>query len=161
MKILLAIDGSPSSNAAVAEVARWPWPASSEVRIVTVDAPVEASLLKSRDRSVFDELMSQQREESNRRLTHAMALLAERAPGLKVTMSLLEGWPKDAIVLDAERWGADRVIVGSHGYGPIRRFFLGSVSMFVAHHAPCSVLIVRNPPEISPDSTRPAGIEGA
>src|SRR5688572_8106279 len=35
MKILLAIDGSPCSDAAVAEVARRPWPAGTVVKVLT------------------------------------------------------------------------------------------------------------------------------
>jgi nucleotide-binding universal stress UspA family protein len=115
-----------------------------------VDAPVDPGLLRGGPATVFDEVVKQQRAESTKRLHDAAAVLAQSASRLRVTQALLEGRPKDAIVTEAERWGADLVVVGSHGYGPIRRFFLGSVSLFVAHHAPCSVLVVRQPPEISP-----------
>jgi nucleotide-binding universal stress UspA family protein len=145
MKILLAIDGSPCSDAAVAEVTRLPWPPQSEVRVVTVDAPIQPGLLRGSPATVFDEIVRQQRAEENRRLRDVAATIAEAAPSLRVTSTLLEGWPKDAIVAEAERWAADLVVVGSHGYGPIRRFFLGSISLYVAHHAPCSVLVVRRP----------------
>lgn len=145
MKILLAIDGSPCSDAAVAEVVRLPWPPQSEIRVITVDAPIDPGLLRGGPATVFDEIVKQQRAEENRRLRDVAATLAQNAPALRVTVALLEGWPKDAIVAEAERWGADLVVVGSHGYGPIRRFFLGSISLYVAHHAPCSVLVVRQP----------------
>lgn len=100
--------------------------------------------------------LKQQRAESAKRLQSATTLTIKSAPGLRLTSSLLVGWPKDAVVTEAERFGTDVVVVGSHGYGPIRRFFLGSVSLFVAHHALCSVLIVRQPPEISPFKESPA-----
>lgn len=150
MKILLAIDGSPCSDAAINEVSRWPWLTQSEVRIITVDTPVDPGLLRGGSANAFDEIVKQQRADSTKRLVGAANILKQNAPNVRVTSSVLEGWPKDAIVSEAERYGADVVVVGSHGYGPIRRFFLGSVSLFVAHHAPCSVLIVRQPPEISP-----------
>jgi nucleotide-binding universal stress UspA family protein len=51
--------------------------------------------------------------------------------------------PKDAIVEEAERWGADLVLVGSHGYRGPARALLGSVSQAVATLAKCSVEIVR------------------
>lgn len=143
MKILVAIDGSECSNAAIAEVARRPWPPQSEVRVVIADKPVEPSLVAGGVPTVFDEIVKQQRMESGKHLRQAVDLLAQRAPGLPVTSAQLEGWPKDAIVAEAERWGANLVIVGSHGYGPVRRFFLGSVSLYVAQQAPCSVEIVR------------------
>jgi len=149
MKVLLAIDGSSCSDAAIKEVARWPWPPSSEIRMITVDAPLDAGLVKGTE-SPLDQIVNELRAKAAKLLLSAMILLKLEAPHLSVTASLLEGWPKDAIVTEAERICADVVVVGSHGYGPIRRFFLGSVSLFVAHHAPCSVLIVRQPPEIAP-----------
>jgi len=150
MKILLAIDGSQGADVAIGEVARWPWHPQSEVRIVTVDAPVDMGLVRSNPPSAFDEIVKQQRAESMKWLRDAAIAVGQNPAKLRVTTSLLEGWPQDAIVTESERFGADLIVVGSHGYGPVRRFFLGSVSQFVAHHASCSVLIVRQPAEISP-----------
>jgi nucleotide-binding universal stress UspA family protein len=118
MKILLAIDGSACSNAAVAEICRRPWPPQSDVRVVTVTAPIDPPLIRGGAPTVFDEIVKQQRVESAKHLRDAAAVLAERASGLHVTTALLDDWPKDAIVTEAERWGADLVVVGSHGYGP-------------------------------------------
>ena len=156
MKILLAIDGSPCSDAAIKEVARWPWLAHSEVRVITVDAPVDRGMFKSSSGNAFDELVKQQRAESAKYLRDSTTFLEQNSSGVRVTSALLEGWPKDAIVTEADRFGADMVVVGSHGYGPVRRFFLGSVSLFVAHQAPCSVLIVRQPPQNAMAGNTPA-----
>ncbi len=52
--------------------------------------------------------------------------------------------PKESIVEEAQKWSADLIVLGSHGYGFWERMLLGSVSNAVVHHAPCSVLIVRN-----------------
>lgn len=146
MKILLAIDGSSYSDAAVAEISRRPWPPQSEVRLITVDAPLDAQLQRGGSPTAYDEIVQQQRAEAVRRLNAAAAVFKQNAPGLLVTPVLLEGWPKEAILDEAERWGADLIVVGSHGYGAIRRIFLGSVSLALATHAPCSVEIVRSPP---------------
>jgi nucleotide-binding universal stress UspA family protein len=58
---------------------------------------------------------------------------------------VVEGYPKEAILAEAERWGADLIVVGSHGYRGLTRLWLGSVSQAVASHAGCSVEIVRAP----------------
>ena len=149
MKILLAIDGSPCGEATIAEVSRFPWPAQSEVQIVTVETRLEPSRLEPRRAKgveyAFDAIIKQQHAEALKLLRHATKLLKSKTPELRVTSLLLEGFDKDAIVAEAERWAADIVVVGSHGYGPIRRFFLGSVSSFVANNAPCTVMIVRPP----------------
>lgn len=145
MKILLAIDGSPCSDAAVNEVCRRPWPEASEVRLLLVDAPLDADLLRSGSPTVFDEFVQQQRAEAGRKLDAATDCFKQHAPDLLVTPVLREGWPKEVILEEAERWKADLIVVGSHGYGPIQRFFLGSVSLALATSAPCSVEIVRAP----------------
>jgi len=75
----------------------------------------------------------------------AATILENRAPNLRVMPMLLGGRNANEVILrEAERWNADLIVVGSHGYGPIRRFLFGSVSAAVALNAKCSVEIVRN-----------------
>jgi nucleotide-binding universal stress UspA family protein len=52
--------------------------------------------------------------------------------------------PKELILEEAHKWGADLIVVGSHGRHGLSRFLLGSVSEAVASHASCSVEIVRH-----------------
>ena len=68
-----------------------------------------------------------------------------RSRMLNVTMGVLSGSPKRVILEEAERFGADLIVVSSHGHGMLERFLLGSVSQAVALHAKCSVEIVRSP----------------
>jgi nucleotide-binding universal stress UspA family protein len=65
------------------------------------------------------------------------------APGVSVTTKIVQGLPKEAIVQEAEDWGADLIVLGSHGYGRLRRTVLGSVAGAVVAKAPCSVQVVR------------------
>lgn len=152
MRILLAVDGSQGSEAAVDEVCRRPWPPESEVRVVTVLSPIESILMQGVTHSpttTFDDILEQQGMEAAKRLNEIADDLARSAPGLHVTPRLLEGLPKEAIVDEAEQWGADLIVVGSNGYGAIKRFLLGSVSLAVVLNAPCSVEIVRQSPNSS------------
>jgi nucleotide-binding universal stress UspA family protein len=57
----------------------------------------------------------------------------------------MSGLAKQVIVEEAEKWGADLIVVGSHGQGLWSRALLGSVSNSVVHHAPCSVFVGRTP----------------
>ncbi len=63
----------------------------------------------------------------------------------------VSGRPKQTIVDEAEEWGADLVVVGSHGRGFWGRVFLGSVSDAVVRHAHCSVMVVRKDSENEED----------
>jgi len=149
MRILLAIDGSPSSDAAVAEVYRRPWPEKSEVRIVTVLTPLESMLFREKFHhpEVFDDVFKQQGWEAAKSLNDAAALLEQRTD-LHVTPVLLEGLAKEVILDEAERWGAELIVLGSNGRGALRHLFLGSVSLAVALNAHCSVQIVRLPHDL-------------
>ena len=51
----------------------------------------------------------------------------------------------DVIIEVAEEQDADLIVVGARGLNGLERFLLGSVSSKLAHHAPCSVMIVREP----------------
>ena len=148
MRILLAIDGSPSSDAAVDEVCRRPWPAGTEVRVLTVLFPEEFNRLREAPHpATFDDIFEQSGWKTVRFMVDAVTKPEQRAPDLSVTPVLMEGRPKDAILDYDENWCSDLIVVGSHGYGKIRHFFLGSVSLAIALNAPCSVEIVRSPSE--------------
>ncbi len=71
------------------------------------------------------------------------AIRSRIADSSQVTTKILKGAAARMIVEEAEAWGADLIIIGSHGYGFWSRALLGSVSSTVTHHAPCSVLVVR------------------
>ena len=67
---------------------------------------------------------------------------------LKITHEIIGGPPSQVIVEEAQKWGADLIVMGSRGLGAWNRLLLGSVSNAVVHHAKCSVEIVR---ESKPD----------
>ena len=143
MKILIAIDGSECSDIVVEEVAKRPWPADSAVRIISV-----AETLPSQELA----LPPHYSEDIERAARHRAQTIVERAITrlrdsdarfLPISSTVVVDSPKDAIVEEAERWGADLIVVGSHGYRGSTRSLLGSVSQAVAMLAKCSVEIAR------------------
>ncbi|MQM21595.1 hypothetical protein Taro_054638 [Colocasia esculenta] len=62
---------------------------------------------------------------------------------VKVETKVEAGNPRDVICETVEKVGADTLVMGSHGYGPIKRAFMGSVSSHCAKHVKCPVLIVK------------------
>ncbi len=79
----------------------------------------------------------------------AAAQMRSLFPGvsLDLTTEVLDGSPQRVIVEKAESWGADLIVIGSHGRGFWNRALIGSVSSSVVRHAPCSVLVVRTAPD--------------
>lgn len=57
---------------------------------------------------------------------------------------IVKGDPASHIVAEATRIGVDAVVVGSHGHGAVKRALLGSISDYVMHNSPASVVIVRS-----------------
>lgn len=148
MKILLAVDGSPCSNKAVAEVSRRPWPAKSEFKVLTAyQLPLppnpEAWAVPA---SYFDELDKSASDQARSVVERAIsALKAAMGSDANIKGEALPGPPQSIILEEAESWGADLIVVGSHGYRAWARFLLGSVSHSVVAQAKCSVEVVRCP----------------
>ncbi len=140
MNILLATDGSNSSNAAVENIAKLFHPLNNEVRVLTVVEPITTAMMPQMSRGYYPELEDQKREAKGlvERTANVFA-----AKGFKVSTSVLTGNAKAVILDEAAGWHADLIVVGSHGHKGIGRFLLGGVSEAVARHAACSVEIVR------------------
>lgn len=66
--------------------------------------------------------------------------LRDELAGQKVLRVVLEGDPAGKIVEYAHSEGAGLIVIPTHGYGPFRRFLLGSVAAKVLHDADCPVL---------------------
>ncbi|KAL8143069.1 hypothetical protein V2J09_016101 [Rumex salicifolius] len=78
--------------------------------------------------------------------------VADRAKELSISKSVSnmvvevwEGDPRNVMCEAVEKHQATILVVGNHGYGTIKRALLGSVSDYCAHHAHCSVMIVKRP----------------
>jgi nucleotide-binding universal stress UspA family protein len=149
MKILLATDGSDCSKAAVNSVAERPWPAGSEVKILSVMeipyAPTtEAWVMPD---SYYKELERVARGQAESAVKDAVERFRSgKAAGIEIVTKVISGAPREVILDEAESWDADLIVLGSHGYKGWQRFLLGSVSHAVATHAHCSVEIVRQKP---------------
>jgi len=75
-------------------------------------------------------------------VTRAVKGVDER---LAATGRALAGTPGATIAEACEEAGADLLVAGSRGYGPVMRVLIGSVSTQLMHRAPCPVLVVPRP----------------
>ncbi|KAG5244726.1 hypothetical protein OIU76_003118 [Salix suchowensis] len=75
----------------------------------------------------------------------AKRMCKEQARDVKVETRIEHGDPRDVICEMAEKLHVDVVVMGSHGYGLIKRAFLGSVSNHCVQNVKCPVLVVKRP----------------
>lgn len=150
MKILLASDGSDYSKAAIEQLSRMPFPSNTEVRIISVfENPLLAAPgavpMGGTLGNYYEEAVSNAKKISEGIVQNASQVLQKKNADLSVTATVVNGLPKITILEEAETFGAELIVVGSHGHGAFTRFLLGSVSQSISVHADCSVLIVRRP----------------
>jgi nucleotide-binding universal stress UspA family protein len=133
MKILIGVDGSSSSDAVIQEAAYRPWPKGSDFRVLTVLDPYFFTraplLLEESKASTLEGLKAQAKP-----LTDA---------GWAVDYQVMLDNARHGLPRAASEWGADLVMLGSHGRSAVERLLLGSTAQGVLRRATCSVEIVR------------------
>ena len=147
-KILLATDGSEFAARAARSIAERPWPAGTEVGVLSVVELVMGSAQALLEPPFVDtEQVERLREEAMKRAQNAVSaaveILSKSFPQVSESISVLLSGPKHVIIEGADQSRADLIVLGSHGHRGIERFLLGSVSEAVALHAHCSVEVIR------------------
>lgn len=137
MRVLIATDGSPDAKNATDWVRHLPWPADTRYRVVSMVTPPV----------VFTNLDDGMRQMA---LRAAQAVVDEARDqlggGASVEGGVVEGDAREGIVTAAGDWAADLVVMGARGLGAVKEFLLGSVSLDVARHASCPVLVCKGSP---------------
>jgi nucleotide-binding universal stress UspA family protein len=150
-RIVVGVDGSPSSKAALAWAV-----AQAELTGATVEAviawhyPVMVGGVPFAPIGVLD--TADYGEFAAKVLNEAVWETVEPEGPVKVSVTVLEGNTVQ-VLLDACE-GADLLVVGSRGHGGFTEALLGSVSQACVHHARCPVVIIRAPRVHSPAGER-------
>jgi len=139
MKILMGVDDSKYSEDVMQTIVTQFRSEHTEVRVLHVLQP-SAPAPPQMAPGYAPELDDQKKP--------ALALVERiagelRSAGFTVDTAVEVGDIREKILDSAAEWGADLIVVGSHGRRGVQRFLLGSVAEFVARHAKCSVEIVR------------------
>ena len=147
-KILLATDGSASSERAAQSIAERPWADGTEVEVLSV---VELALGATQafleppyvDNAQLEEQRAEAMQRAQTAVDSAVQILSKTSLRVVPSISVLMSGPKSVILDEAKQTDADLIVVGSHGHRGIERFLLGSVSEGVALQSHCSVEVIR------------------
>jgi nucleotide-binding universal stress UspA family protein len=145
-RILLAIDDTRFSETATRFLSEQVQQPQTEVRVSYVVEP--PNLLVAREMGGYDPALERVWQSETEQAEGLVTKVAEtfRGKRLKVTTCVMQGDPRSKILDEAQEWKADLIVIGSHGRTSFARFLMGSVSDAVAHHAHCSVEVVRTRP---------------
>jgi nucleotide-binding universal stress UspA family protein len=137
--IVVGTDGSPNADAAVREATKIAKGRDARLDLVSVypDVPTYSeSISSSAKRQPID-----LREVAESVLARAEAEIG--ADGVEVVTHARGGEPAHVLLEVADEQDAELIVIGARGLTGFKRFLLGSVSSKLAHHAKCSLLIVR------------------
>jgi len=139
-RILACLDGSPRAPGVLATAVAVAGAQGAKLvllRSVGLPPDVPQDFWKTTDEPLLDVL-------ERRAKTYLDECTAGLPAGLLADTVVVVGAPWEAICDTARRTGADLIVVGSHGYGALDRL-LGTTAAKVVNHAPCSVLVAREP----------------
>lgn len=145
VRILIGFDGSRGAADAVDEVCKRTWPRSSTATLLMIaDENVLANVGRfapQMSNSTVEARLVRQWAET----LSESAMKKLRASGLIADLQIEPGYPKETLVVAADKLGVDEIFVGPNRSGnSFDRFLLGSVSAAVASRANCSVEVVRS-----------------
>ncbi len=128
-RVLVCVDGSAHADAAVSTLVAMPWVGSCDVEVL----------------SVFegDDHARRAAQAAVDRLAATGATVSVRV--VEPDPSALTINPRDRILEELQATGPDLVVLGTAGRTGWSRLLVGSVAGAVAHAAPCSVLLARDP----------------
>lgn len=135
-KIMIPLDGSKLSETALEHATSLAKSQSSElhlIRVWTRNEPLDSPYPVRRDwRGLPRKVEAYLQDVANGLREH----------GLQVWCHVLEGKPDDVITAAAKRENIGLIVMTSHGFSGITRWFLGSVAEAVVRHAPCPVMTI-------------------
>lgn len=163
MKLLVAYDGSNCSDAAIDDLVQAGLPLNGEALAVSVSEiwmPLPDAESENSD-PYLEELGKHYRERGQAALAEAKHL-ADRAadrlkvvlPGWEISSEASYGSPAWEVLSTADKFGADLIVVGSHGQSAISRIVIGSISQKILTEAFCSVRVARGRVDVDPSPQR-------
>lgn len=145
-RILVPIDGSPTSKHGVQEAIRMAKLTGGKLRFLHVVDDTSVALSFSAYAGNTSDWLEKLHQDGECVLTDARAVAA--SAGVEVETVLRDNFAlpvHEPIVAEADAWRADLIVLGTHGRRGIGRVMLGSSAENVLRRSPVPVLLVRSP----------------
>lgn len=144
MKVLIAVDESDYAKAMAEFVVNHQWVEDTEFTIISVVEPLKVgNIMAVLPGPILDEMMQQRQENAQVVVEDTLRDIAKVVSRENVRKIIVEGSPTEEIMKAVTIGKTDMLLIGSHGRHGIDRIILGSVSLFLVSHAPCSVVVIK------------------
>lgn len=146
MKILIAVDFGLFGKAQIDMMRKMSLDTNTKVKVLHVIEPLYWEMQTSypTTMSLSDAIINEGKEAAKKLVNDVADQLQAQTSIESIDTEVRQGNTSDQILDAAESFGADLLIVGSHGKSGIARFLLGGTSQSISTHAKCSVLIARS-----------------
>jgi nucleotide-binding universal stress UspA family protein len=148
IRLVIGIDGSPGSIAALDAVKSRNWPKQIDVRLISVvDSRIATAAISDLPEIGHWAQTNYVNDQEGAWLRDILKAQCEKLlnVGIKASMIIEEGDPKQILLQFADQWKADCIFVGARGLTRIDRFLMGSVSTALSARAHCSVEVIHHP----------------
>jgi nucleotide-binding universal stress UspA family protein len=145
-RVLVALDGSPSSEAVLRFLLEIAGPLDMSVMLLRVLEPIPPMALEG-TRHFTAENPEARRRDAEEYLAPIAAAL--RAQGVEVTWEVRRGRPDEEILAATREGAADLIAMATHGRTGLGRLLFGSVAEAVLRHASVPVFLIRQPDAVA------------
>lgn len=145
-KILVPVDGSPTSALGLAEAIKLGKLTGACLKLVHVIDLLSIAMAPEAGGAITAELIDELTKGGEKILADAQAQVA--AAGLAVETELVDNFAMrvcDVVIDQAKAWGAELIVIGTHGRRGVGRMLMGSDAELVVRQATVPVLLVRSP----------------
>lgn len=152
-KILIAIDDSDSHRSVFESALTLAKATNAHLMLLhvisladpnTLALPLFSGYYPTVNQELIKRFQAEQQALENRGLKRLQALASEATiAGVTTEVTQVVGDPGSLICAIAKDRGAGLIVIGRRGHSGLGELFLGSVSNYVLHHAPCSVLVIQ------------------
>lgn len=145
-RVLVALDGSPSSEAVLRFLLEIAGPLDMTVLLMRVLEPVPPVVIEGSRHMVLEDVEARRRDAEEYLAPIAAAL---RAQGVETSLEVRRGHPAEEIIAAAREQRADLIAMATHGRTGLGRLLFGSVAEVVLRHAPVPVFMIRQPDAVT------------
>ncbi|NTU42564.1 MAG: universal stress protein [Nitrospirales bacterium] len=137
-KILVAHDGSKSSDKALKKAMEIAASFNSSLTVLSVIPELYLTELSDTDRNKISDALTKETTEAMERIRKSLS-----GKSLDVKTLIRQGDPAEKILETAQKMKVDLIVTGSHGRHGTKKFLLGSVSAKIVDYSKCPVLVIK------------------